>query len=413
MPRLIKKLPAYSKHRASGQAVVTLSGVDVYLGAHGTKVSKGEYDRVIAEWLVNGRRQPVSANDNPTVTEVIYRYLIHAQEYYRHNVNGVRMPTGELAPRKLALSVLKDLYGSKPAAAFDPLALEAVRAEMIRRGWRRKSINVHISRIKHLFKWASAKQLVPSTVYHGLLSVSALQKDRTDAVESKPVEPVADALVEATLPFMSAVVAAMVRTQLLTAARPGEIAWMRVAEIDRSNADVWTYTPIQHKTAYRGHTRTIFIGPKAQAVLRPFLLKTDPQAFVFRPAESVAEMRQRRSAARKTPLSYGNRPGSNVKRKPKRVPSSYYKTSAYRRAITRACDLADRWAHGGMSIPDNDRIVPRWHPHQLRHTAATALRGRHGLEGAQVILGHKTLTATQIYAEINLQKGVEIAGKTG
>jgi len=413
MPRLLNQNPRYCKHRASGQAVVSLNGVDVYLGPHGTKVSKAEYDRVIAEWLANGRRQPVSANDNPTVTEVIYRYLIHAQEYYRHTVDGVRVPTGELAPRKLALTVLKELYGRTPAAAFGPLALEAVRAEMIRRGWHRKSINVHVSRIKHLFKWASAKQLLLSTVYHGLLSVSALQKDRTDAVESRPVQPVADALVATTLPFMSAVVGAMVQTQRLTGARPGEICRMRTGEIDRSNGEVWTYTPIQHKTAYRGHTRTIFIGPKAQAVLRPFLLKTDPQAFVFSPAESVAEMRQRRAAARKTPLSYGNRPGSNVKRRPKREPSSYYKTSAYRRAITRACDLADGWAHGGMAIPDNERIVPRWHPHQLRHSAATQIRRQHGLEGAQVILGHKTLTTTQIYAAVDLQKGSKIAAKIG
>ena len=32
MPRLIHKVPRYAKHRASGQAVVTLNGKDRYLG---------------------------------------------------------------------------------------------------------------------------------------------------------------------------------------------------------------------------------------------------------------------------------------------------------------------------------------------------------------------------------------------
>ena len=32
--------PKYRKHRASGQAVVTLNGRDIYLGPHGTKASK-------------------------------------------------------------------------------------------------------------------------------------------------------------------------------------------------------------------------------------------------------------------------------------------------------------------------------------------------------------------------------------
>lgn len=55
MPRLTQQLPKYRKHRASGQAVVTLAGVDHYLGKYGTKVSRIGYDRLIAEWLAGGR----------------------------------------------------------------------------------------------------------------------------------------------------------------------------------------------------------------------------------------------------------------------------------------------------------------------------------------------------------------------
>ncbi len=48
MPRLVRALPTYRHHHASGQAVVTLDGHDYYLGPHGTRTSKQEFDRLIA-----------------------------------------------------------------------------------------------------------------------------------------------------------------------------------------------------------------------------------------------------------------------------------------------------------------------------------------------------------------------------
>jgi len=39
MPKLSGKFPRYRRHRATGQAVVTLSGHDHYLGRYGTKTS--------------------------------------------------------------------------------------------------------------------------------------------------------------------------------------------------------------------------------------------------------------------------------------------------------------------------------------------------------------------------------------
>src|SRR5437870_281897 len=47
------------------------------------------------------------------------------------------------------------------------------------------------------------------------------------------------------------------------------------------------------------------------------------------------------------------------------------------------------------------RKAHRFHPHQIRHSAATKLRQRYGLETAQAVLGHSTLTSTQVYAERN------------
>ena len=63
MPRLTKQLPKYRKHGASGQVFVELNGHRHYLGPHGTKASKLEYDRLTGEWLANGRRPLAPYND--------------------------------------------------------------------------------------------------------------------------------------------------------------------------------------------------------------------------------------------------------------------------------------------------------------------------------------------------------------
>jgi hypothetical protein len=49
IPRLTHSNPTYRKHRASGQAVVTIDGRCFYLGPWKTKSSKIEYDRIIGE----------------------------------------------------------------------------------------------------------------------------------------------------------------------------------------------------------------------------------------------------------------------------------------------------------------------------------------------------------------------------
>ncbi len=56
MPKPARRVPTYRKHKPSGQAVVTLCGTDFYLGPQNSQTSINEYDRLIAEWLANGRR---------------------------------------------------------------------------------------------------------------------------------------------------------------------------------------------------------------------------------------------------------------------------------------------------------------------------------------------------------------------
>lgn len=49
----------------------------------------------------------------------------------------------------------------------------------------------------------------------------------------------------------------------------------------------------------------------------------------------------------------------------------------------------------------------------LTDTAATEIRSKFGLEGAQVALGHSNADVTQIYAERDLAKAAEIMRVVG
>jgi len=398
------RVPSYRRHKPSGQAVVTLGGRDFYLGKWNTKASRAEYDRIVREWLAAGRSlQPDAAGGALTVDEVVLRFWRFAKRYYRKDGG----PTSELDEYRLSLRPLRHLYGATLAQDFGPLALKAVRQIMIDCGISRGVVNHRTARIKRMFRWAVSEELVPPSVHHGLSAVEGLRKGRSEARESLPVDPVGDQVIDATLLLLPEVVADMVRFQRLTGCRPAEVCIIRPCDLDTSG-DVWSYRPKSHKTEHHGRERVICIGPKAQDILRPYLLRP-ADSYCFAPAESERKRRAALHEKRRTPLSCGNRPGSNRKRRLKRRPRERYDTNSYRRAIHRAVERVNR----ERAEQGDAELAPKWGPNRLRHTAATEIRKRFGLEAAQVTLGHASADVSQIYAERDLSLAVEIMRKIG
>jgi integrase len=390
MPKIAGNLtPKYRKHKASGQGIVTINGKDHYLGPYGTAASRKEYDRLISEWIANGRTATL---DKPvaTIIEVLAAYLKFAKPYYGQS--------GEYDNMLYALKPLKALYGTLPAAEFSPLKLKAVRQKLIESNLCRNEVNQRIGRIKRFFGWAVENELIPPSVLHGLRAVRGLARGRSDARESDPVKPVPEAYVDAVQAKVSPQIWAMVQLQRFTGMRPGEVTIMRTADIDTSG-NVWVYSPAHHKTAWRGHDRKIYLGPRAQQVVKAWL-RTDLDGYLFQPREADAWHRERRHKARKTPASCGNRIGTNRVRgrKAKRRPGERYAVLAYCDAVRRACQRAD---------------VPIWSPNQLRHNAATWLRKEFGLDVARVVLGHRSPAITEVYAELDSAKAQEVMGKVG
>jgi len=336
-----------------------------------------------------------------TVVELITKYREHAAAYY---VKGGKQ-TSEVHCIGSASKFLRRLFGRLPAAEFSPLKLKAVREAMVVANLSRGTINKNINRIRRMFKWAAGEELLPGSILADLRAVEGLKSGRSEARESEPILPVDAAVVDATIPFLSPVVADMIRVQELTGMRPGEVCQLRTADIDRTG-DVWRFTPTSHKTQHRGKRRVVAIGPKAQEILKRYLLRAEYE-YCFSPTDSEKQRRRAARDARVTPEKYGNRPGTNRKRNPKWKPGSRYTTGSYRRAISRAVVLANKNRSKG------DSPLPDWAPNRLRHNRATLLRRQFSIEAAQVVLGHSDPRVTDIYAERDLLKAEEIMRQIG
>lgn len=275
------------------------------------------------------------------------------------------------------LQAIRLLYGEKPVTDFGPLAVKALRMQWVNEMICRTGCNRRVGIVKRILKWAVSEQLAPVAVYQAVATVAGLQRGRTEAREMEPIAPVDDALVDATLPFLNRHVRGMVEFQRLTGCRPGEACVIRRSEID-TGGTVWLYKPTHHKNSHRGKSRTIAIGPRAQALLREFL-STSINDYLFSPRLAVEE-------------------AGNVAATRKRPAKESYSRTSYTRAVARACE------RGG---------VARWFPNQLRHSHGTRVRKMFGLEHAGAALGHAKMSATEIYAERDAGLALEVAARIG
>lgn len=397
-------VPAYQFHRATGQARVRIRGRDYYLGAHGSDESKRRYEELVRKLLTDREKADLARraelSSSLTLGELVTAYLRHARTYYVKNGR----PTNECGNIASALAPVLDRHGAELVTSFGPKALKAIRAGWVSDRRVRSSINKRVDRVRRMFVWAVAEELVAPEVLAALRSVQGLKKGRTEATEGVPVRPVCDAAVEAIRPHVSRQVWAMVELQRLTGARPGEITIMRTCDLVMAGK-VWEYRPSSHKTEHRGKDRVIFLGPAAQEILKPWL-RTDLAAYLFSPAEAMAELWAQRREARQSKLTPSQAARQRLRR-PKKAPHDRYTVASYSRAIRDGVRKANQARQQGT--PE----IPHWSAHQLRHSAATRLRREFGLDTARAVLGHSSPVVTEVYAELDQAKAAEVMGKIG
>lgn len=370
------RVPSYLLHKGTGQARVRIDGQDHYLGKHGSDESKQRYKELVDAWRArhSDRRFP-----DMTVAKLSQLYLGHARSYYVKNAKA----TSETGCIKSAQRELLRLFPKCQVRDFGPVKLRAVREGMVKAGWVRKTINAQVNRLVRMFRWAVAQEHCAATVLTALESLEPLLKGRSNAKEKPPIKPVADAVVRETLPHIPQPARDAVSLQLVSGMRPAEIVRVRACDIVMAGP-VWEYRPNTHKTEHHDRERVVCIGPRGQAVIRP-LLTTTLSDYLF------------------SPHADKSRP---------------YTTAAYRRAITRACEIAFGMPEEFRSKANRPKASAwrqehAWHPNQIRHTFGTAARREAGIEGARTALGHSSTDTTEIYAERDLQIARDVAAKIG
>jgi integrase len=276
------RVPSYRHHKPSGQAVVTLNGRDIYLGAWDTPESRAEYDRITAEWLARGRQSAPPAREQATQATLLKEVILG---YYRHCEPTVR-PV-ELDKVRDALKPVRLLYGETEAAAFNAISYAALRLKMVEAGLSITTIRNRLSVVKKMVAWGVVRELIPDKVPNLIKALEESEPLRVGQVgvkAPKEVKPVPEEHVRAIFPHVTPVVRAMLQLQLVSGMRPGEVCRLSTGQIDRSG-EIWIYRPTKHKTAHLGKRREITFGPQAQAILGPWL-KADPDKVLFSPRES-------------------------------------------------------------------------------------------------------------------------------
>ncbi len=162
----LRRVSKYRRHKATGQAVVTIAGKDHYLGKYNSAASKEAYRRLIAEFVTHGA---VETMNDLTVVELCATYKSFAEGYYQKNGK----PTNELKMMCQVIELVVPLYGRTLASDFGPKRLKAVRQQMIDKNWCRSHINKQVDRIRRIFKWGVSEELVPGTVYEALRTAAA------------------------------------------------------------------------------------------------------------------------------------------------------------------------------------------------------------------------------------------------
>ncbi len=216
--------------------------------------------------------------------QLLWRFWQWAEQCYRDG----RGPTAHFENLRQSIKRLTRQFGRMPVASFGRAQVRAFRERLIEGGASRTYINKLVGHVKQVFAWGMEEEIVPELVAFRVIKTKNLKAGRRAARETAPVEPVADYWVEATLPYVTPPVRAMVQLQRVTGMRSSNVCDMRRSEIDMRDRK-WVYTPQRHKTQHLGHRFRKTLGPRARAILRPLIegLGTELDTYVFSPASAA------------------------------------------------------------------------------------------------------------------------------
>ncbi len=358
MPRPRKSIPSLCENAKGYLYSRHPDGRQIWFGHKDNPESADKY----AEFLKSLKAvAPVSVESStktrrtprrPTVNEVCLKFV--TEHFPRYQTSS----GAESAERRCMQGVirhLRNLYGNTAADDFGPLKLRTVREAMVEAGWTRRFINKQIIRLRFIFRLGVSHELVKPEVLAAIDTVPPLAPGETKAPDPPPRMAVPQESIDAVRQRLRFRNRDILDLLLLTGARPGELLRLCPCDIDRSRP-IWRAELDQHKTAHRGKQRVLLFNETAQKILKKYI-RNKPKSRMF----------------------------------PIRI-------DTFSNTIKSACKRAG---------------IPRFCPHQLRHTVATRLADEMGVEAAQRLLGHSGRAMTEHYSRAAEKLATEAAKRLG
>lgn len=383
MPRPVQWPPKVYFHRKTGQARIRVAGKDYYLGPFGSEEAKRRYAETLSKILAEGKAGPPKRAGAVgfTVNEVLERWDQHALEYF--SARG-----RERESYRYAVRPLSRLYGRTPAADFGPDQLRELQQAMLTGsfltpedrqhhmtpktgGWSRGVINARIKRIRTVWRWLEEAKLVPPGSWAALKVVRPVLSNRPGARDIKRPKSAPFEHVRRIIRHLKPHSRAMLLLQWWTGMRSGEVRTIRAGDVT-IEGDNWIYQPREHKTDYLGHERVVIIGPRGQAVLRPWL--------------EAARKRGEDSPCFPSQGSRGRGKGEPLTR------------TGYAEAIREAAILAG---------------VKGFRAYLSRHVTRMRVSRKYGDEAARSILGQRRLEVTLGYGSLDMDLARDVQRKIG
>lgn len=368
--------PPKVQHHKSGRDRVRIRGQDIYLGPTDSDEAKAAYARLLAQ--MTGPDSPIPAVGNvastKTVADVVAEWWIGPGQDYSQRGRELKQYQSTFRPLlRLHGPTYADEFGLdqleevQRAMASGSWLTEEERKELTDRGkevnWCRNVVNRRIVRIRTVWRWAEQKKLVPAGAWSALRTLRGLTTNnprvRNTAKRKAPSAEQVEALAKACPPFVQV----MIRLQILSGMRPGEVRVMRPCDIDRGDPALWIFRPYQHKNEWRNYEKLVPLGPACQELLAPLLEHTPPEAWLF-PARRGRGILQEGEYGRQ-----GDKP---------------YSDSGYSHAVARAAVKAG---------------LPGLHGYLMRHHAKQRITRDHGLDVARAVLGQKSISTTDGYGD--------------
>lgn len=402
----MKRPPKLSRNKYRNFAYITVKGKQIYLGKWGSKEAQAAYERFLLEWAKSKTEtESRLSRDKISLAEL---FLAFIEDYKIRPVKSISdLNTYIVLSKRICL-----LFPEYMANDFRIKDLEVLRESFQKQGYKRNGekkeyartyLNKLMNRTKSVFAWGVSKEMVSAETCNRLKFLTPLKKGRTTAPETEKKHTVSDSDFKAVLKYLTPIYQDIMVILRYTGMRPSEICNMRVGDID-TKGEIWIYQPKEHKTAYRGHSRSIVIGKRAQKVLKPHLKGRNSDEYVFTPSLIMGEYWNEKRKNRKSKVTPSQNQRDIQREKTRnRHYSDKLNSCLIGKTVKRACKQA----------MEANKIKKTWTPYELRHTAITEARIHFGAEAAQHFAGHSTIHTQEVYDHSAIISASKVVKKLG